>query len=146
MKVVLLRDVVKIGRRGEVVEVPDGYALNMLIPSKSAITANPANIKRFSVARERKEHNVEALQDKLAEAVKGFSITPLVVKVKANEQGHLFQAVSTSLISSEAKASGADIAEEYLVLDVPIKTIGDHEVKIKVAGKDLVLAIKVVSN
>ena len=146
MKVVLLRDVAKIGRRGEVAEVPDGYALNKLIPSQSAVMATPANIKRLSVAKERKEHNVEVIQDRLAEVVKNFSATPLIVKVKANEQGHLFQAVSASLISSEAKTLGINLQEEYLVFKSPIKTIGENEVIVRVAGNDHTLAINVVSN
>lgn len=146
MKVILLRDVARIGKKGSVVEVPDGYAQNQLIPTKSAVAATPENLKRAKQASAAKT----AQQDT---AVRAFAATvaalrqapPLSLKLPANEKGHLFKAVSSDDIkqlfsSVSIKADGLTIA-----FAEPIKTIGEHEVTISQAGESAAIQFTVAA-
>ncbi len=144
MKVILLRDVAKIGRRSQVVEVPDGYALNKLIPEKAAMLATEANIKRLAKEQERKEHNVEVVHEKIDSLEKQFTNSPLLIRVNANEQGHLFQAVTNEQIVEAAKEVAVELLPVWINQESPIKTLGDHSVRLRVNNREWKLLVKVV--
>ncbi len=144
MKVILLRDVAKIGRRSQVVEVPDGYALNKLIPEKAAMLATEANIKRLAKEQERKEHNVEVVHEKIDSLEKQFTNSPLLIRVNANEQGHLFQAVTNEQIVEAAKGVAVELSPLWINQESSIKTLGDHSVRLRVNNREWKLLVKVV--
>lgn len=143
MKVILLRDVAKIGRRFEIKEVPDGFALNKLIPQKMAEAATPANVKRI-MARQKSAVEHSATEKAGAEAVSTASLeNPLIITVEANEQGHLFQAVHAKDIVVAGAARGLEMGESQLTIKSPIKALGTYTVELTVGGSAFPVAIVV---
>jgi large subunit ribosomal protein L9 len=136
MKVIFLKDVPRVGRKHEVKEVNDGYAINFLFPRKLAEAATTANV----AALERRKKEVEItreiqdeLLDKNLEEIKNKTIT---IKGKANEKGSLFSAVKQKdLIDELKKEHRIEIKEEFIILDKPIKEVGEYEIKIKIKNK-----------
>jgi large subunit ribosomal protein L9 len=137
MKVILLKDVAKIGKRFDIVEVPNGYAQNMLIPRAMALPATPENVKR---AGARKDHSAavtlatNATFSDVAARIKGAHV-PLTVE--ANEQGHLFMAVKAEMIVEALKEAGYEVTKDQVVLPQPIKALGEFEITLA-NGKDQV--------
>jgi len=136
MKVVLLKDVAGIGRKYDVKNVADGYALNFLIPRKLATAGTPQSIAHAErVASEQKSiENIQA--DLLRKNLKSLEETSLTISGKANEKGHLFAGLHKEAIVSELKKQkGIDILAEFIDLSHPIKEIGEHLISVKVHDK-----------
>jgi len=132
MKVILLRDVAKIGSRHTVVEVPDGFALNQLIPKKWAEPATPANLKKIATQREVHTIQHKLKEDQFTTAVLALEATPLqIVVAQANEQGHLFKALHESDVVSAAKERGITLLPTQVQITTPLKSLGKHEVVLK---------------
>lgn len=145
MKVILLRDVAKIGKRFEVVNVPDGYALNKLIPKGDAQAATPDNLKRVTNMKAKGASDKEAQLSSIKAMVDSLAETPLEVPMQANEQGHLFQSVHAEDVVKAAEARGAKLPKESISITTPIKTTGAHTVTVKSQGKSFTLSINVVA-
>lgn len=132
MKVILLENVKGQGKKGDMVNVSDGYARNFLLPKKLAMeaTADAINAKKISDDAAKRRHDLEKqnaldLSKKLAEM-------PIKIKAKAGNGGRLFGSVTTKEISEALKAQyKIDIPKAKLTLDEPIKTFGTFEVKAK---------------
>ena len=132
MKVILLRDVAKIGRRSEVVELPDGYALNQLIPKKWAEPATPANMKKIVALKATASLHDKLEDDQFKTAVATLQSLPLqIVGGQANGQGHLFKAVHAIDIIAAAKQRGIVILPAQVEIKAPIKSLGSHEIILK---------------
>jgi len=128
MKVILLQDVAKIGKRFEVVEVPDGYAMNKLIPKKMAEPATPANLKKIKKQQAEQASDQEA-RNKRFEAAKEILLgAKIVIKAEANEKGHLFKAVHEDDLVKAAKELGADVDKDMFNIRSQVKEVGEHEV------------------
>lgn len=131
MKVILQKDVAKLGRRHTVVEVPDGYALNKLIPQKMALPASPENLKRIHHIKAEANAHFEADEDAYITTMKKLATTKVRVSADANNQGHLFKAIKASDIHEALKASGMTaIPAEAIVVTAPIKSCGEHVVPV----------------
>ena len=131
MKVVLLERVEGWGGLGDVVNVKDGYARNFLLPRSKALRANAANLKVFEAQRaEIEARNAKAKQaaEKSGEKLDG---TSYVLIRQAGESGQLYGSVSGRDVADAVNAEGGKIERAMVVLDKPIKTLGVHEVKIK---------------
>jgi large subunit ribosomal protein L9 len=136
MKIIFLKDVPRVGRRNDVKEISDGYAMNFLIPRKLGTPATPKAVaelelrkKEISIEREVQE----TLLLKNLEEIKGKVVS---MKGKSNEQGHLFSSIHKKEIVEAMKAQNhADISEEFIVLEKPIKEIGEHEIPIVIKDK-----------
>lgn len=128
MKVILLQDVAKIGKRFTVTNVPDGYAINQLIPKKLALPATPENLKRTLRHNQAIAASKEADVTRLDTAVSALAGKSIIVTAEANQQGHLFQAIHEADIVAAATASGIVIDVQMLRISNPIKALGDHEV------------------
>ncbi len=136
MRVIFLQDVQRVGKKYDIKEVNDGYATNFLLPRKLAETATPKAVSEL----EKRKKNIEIEREvqeslllKNLEAIKGKAI---VMKGKANDKGHLFSAIHTKEIVEAMKTQNhADIGEEFIVLEKPIKEIGEHEIPISIKGK-----------
>jgi large subunit ribosomal protein L9 len=143
MKVILLRDVAKIGKRFSVVEVPNGYAQNRLIPQKDAEPATAANLRKVT---EKQKHDTKQHANTLAEARTVAAATasePLVLTMEANEQGHLFQAVHGTDIAKAAAARNLVVLAASLQLATPIKEVGMHDVTLTIEGISVIIKIEV---
>lgn len=135
MKVILLKDVSGVGRKHEVKNVSDGYAINFLIPRGVATFASKGleeKSKTLSAESEQKRAIQKDLLRKNIESLKGVR---LVMKEKANEQGHLFAGIQTDEIVKALKdATEIDILPEHLVLDKAVKEVGEIKVAVEVDG------------
>lgn len=132
MKVILLQDVKKLGKKGDVVSTSDGYARNFLFPRKLAIEANDSNMhilnNKKEAERRQKTAEIEEAQ-KLAKEIQGKEI---VIKVKTGEQGRLFGSITGKDISEELKKKfNIDIDKKKIVVDA-IRQLGTYEVEVKV--------------
>ncbi len=144
MKVILQQDVKGQGKKGQMVDVSDGYARNFLLPRKLAVEANADNVNTMKLqekARLAKLAEEKAQAQAIAEQLK--TITVRIVG-KAGTGGRLFGAVTTKEISDALKAQHSiDINKAKLVQDEPIKSFGGYELKAKL-GHDVVGTVKVV--
>jgi large subunit ribosomal protein L9 len=131
MKVILLRDVAKIGKRSTIVEVPDGYALNQLIPKKWAEPATPHNVKRINNLKAGSEATDLLDAQQYETALSAINQLPLSVTWDANEQGHLFKAVHAEDIVAAASARSIRLMADHLVIETPIKSLGIHQVGLR---------------
>ncbi len=146
MKVILLNDIPKLGRKYETKSVSDGFAQNSLIPQGKAIVATAASEKKIEVLR--KQHQVEE-KIKLDLLLKNFSsLDGVSVEVisSANEKGHLFSGIhKNDLIKALHEQKRVDVPESALVLEKPIKEIGEHKIEVIVGEKKGVFTVVVKS-
>lgn len=131
MKVILLQDVARIGKKCELKEVPTGHALNFLIPRNMAEPATPENVKRLKERQARAAE--ETLQDEVSfkAALEKLGAAPVVMQVEANEQGHLFKGIKAEDISAHLKHEGIAITAQHIHMEAPIKEVGDHEISVQ---------------
>lgn len=130
MKIILLKDVSGLGKRGEIKEAADGYARNFLLPENLAQPATAENIAKFKhQAEEKTRMAVKDLlsAEKLAAKIDGQI---LELKTKANTEGRFYAAISAAAIAKRMKDKGFDIKKEQVLLAEPIKEAGEYAVKI----------------
>jgi large subunit ribosomal protein L9 len=128
MDVILLERIGKLGQMGDVVRVKDGFARNFLLPRGKALRATADNKKRFEEMKaELQAKNLEMKGEagKLASTLDGKTY---IVLRQASESGQLFGSVSTRDIAALLKTGGADVGRSQIVLNAPIKTIGQYKV------------------
>ncbi len=131
MQIILQDDVEKLGNRGQVVEVAEGYARNFLLPRKLALEANAGNMKRLERMRAtfaKKEATEKDAAQKLAELLVGVS---LELARKSGENDQLFGSVTNADISEALAAKGYTIDKRNIALAEPIKAIGEFEIPVK---------------
>lgn len=140
MKVILLHDVPKIGKKYDVKNVSDGYARNFLIPRGMAEIATDARIKSVEILKKQSEQEREIQRDILENNIKELEGIKISVREKANEQGHLFAGVHKKEISKILKEQKhIEIPPDMIEVEHPIKETG--EFKIKVKGKEFALEV-----
>lgn len=136
MKVILLEDVKKVGKKGELVEVKDGFARNVLFRKNQAMEATPKalneyDLKKKADAKRRQEELEEAKA--LGEKIKEMTVT---VPIKTGEGGKVFGSVSTKEIVKDAKEQlDLVLDKKKLVLKDPIRSLGTHIVPVKLHPK-----------
>ena len=143
MEVILKEDVPKLGSRGEVVKVAEGYGRNYLLPRKLAIEATGANravIDQMKAAAQRRSVRDQADAEGLAQQMKELTLT---FRRKVGEQDHLFGSVTSGDIADELDARGFTIDRRKLQLDEPLKVIGEFDVPVKL-HRDVTASVKVV--
>jgi len=131
MKVIFISDVESIGRQGEIKDVKEGLARNYLLPKKLAITATPGNLKIWeqkSVALRKKEDKVKGEAEKFASKLNGLAIK---IPVKVGEEEKIFGSVTSQSISDALGQLGYEVSKKQIDLESPIKTLGTHEVTLK---------------
>lgn len=125
---ILQQDVAKIGKRFDVVEVPNGYALNQLIPQKKAQAATPANLKKISARKAKVAESAASAHEDFTAAVAALKDAPHTLTVEANEQGHLFKGVKADDIATSLQAAGHYVTVEHITLAEPIKDCGEYTI------------------
>ena len=132
MKVILQQDVKGQGKKGQLVEVSEGYARNFLLPRKIAVPATPDAINTMNLkekAKKAEEQRQKALAEETAEKLKECMVK---LTARAGSGGKLFGAVTTKEISEGLqKQYGIDVPKQKLVLEDPIKAFGSYQVKAK---------------
>lgn len=136
MKIILLQDVKSLGKKGDLVNVSDGYARNMLLPKKMGVEATPKNMNDLKLQKA----NQEKVAREQLEAAKAFAETlaskEVIIPIKVGGGGKTFGSVSSKEIAEAAKAQhGLDIDKKKIQLASPIKTLGTTNVPIKLHPK-----------
>ena len=131
MQIILQEDVEKLGTRGEVVAVKEGYARNFLLPRKLALEASPGNLKRLEKIRTTLAKRTATERDqaqKQAELLKDVTVS---FSRKAGESDQLFGSVTAADIAEALAAQGFEVDKRRIELAEPIKVVGQHEVTAK---------------
>jgi len=131
MEVILKEDIEKLGSRGDVVKVAEGYGRNFLLPRKLAIEANKGNktvIEQMKASAVRKSATEKAAAEQLA---KQFNDVSLEFSRKVGEKDHLFGSVTSSDLADALAKKGFDIDRRKIQLDEPIKQLGEHKVAVR---------------
>jgi large subunit ribosomal protein L9 len=143
MELILREDVEKVGTRGSVVRVADGYARNYLLPKRLAVPATDANKKIVDQEREaylRREAKVKSDAEALAQLMANVSVT---FRQRVGENDHLFGSVTAKDIADALEAQNYHIDRRKVQLDEPIRTIGEFQVPLRLY-RDVTANIKVV--
>ncbi len=135
MKIILTTDVKKVGLKGQLVTVADGYAMNVLIPKRQAIVATPENMKRHeqdvASAKGRADQSASTAKELLAE----LDGKTLNIETKMSETGTLFKALHTADIADAIRKEwGIEVPESAIKLDHPIKQKGTYAVPVSLLG------------
>ena len=142
MKVILLEDVERLGKRGSILNVANGYGRNFLIPRKLAVPATDANLK-FAEVQSKKVEVLEAKEEKSAAQLKSeLENISITIPMKAGEGDMLFGSVTTANIAEALEQKGFTIDKRRIELDEPIKRLGDHHVSVKL-HRNVVAEVKV---
>ena len=143
MKVLLLKDVYKLGRAGEIKKVADGYGRNYLLPQGLAALATPGMLKQADRIREKATEERARLNQELSSVAEVLEGLELIFPVKAGEMGRLYGSVTTAMLADAIKAKSELVVDRRQIDSQPIKSLGVHEVDIRLTV-DLVPQVKVV--
>src|SRR3989338_10787997 len=142
MKVVLNQDIKGVGKKFEVKDVSDGYACNYLIPNKLAARASSSAIDEASKALSQIEAHRKIQEDLVHKNLKSLAGASVIFEEKASEQGHLFAGIHEDLIAAEIKKQlDVDLVPSFIFLEKQIKAVGEHEIKVKAKGEEVVVKI-----
>jgi large subunit ribosomal protein L9 len=131
MKVILLKDVEKLGQKGDVKEVADGYARNFLIPNKLAVLATKAELVKLEEQKKIEAQKAEEELVHFQEIASQIDGLELEIPAKVSEDGKLFGAVAASQIAEKLKEKGFEIKKEQIKTGEPIKEIGEYEATVE---------------
>jgi len=143
MKVILKQNVETLGKAGDLVKVADGYARNFLIPKDLASEANERNIKAFEHEKKRILLQAEKIQKLAEEKAARLGAVSCRISRRVGEQEKLFGSVGAKDIEEALAAQGIEVDKKSVLLDEPIKTLGEFPVRIKLSA-GLTAEIKVV--
>lgn len=143
MKIVLLENVKKLGKKDEIIEVSDGYARNVIIPKKLGLPATAENLNNVRLKNkneEKKEENLRNIAEKNKEIIEKAKF---VVSIKAGANGKTFGSITSKEIAESIKnESNIEVDKKDILLDESIKNVGTYDVKVKL-HKDIHATIKV---
>ncbi len=136
MKVILLEDVKALGKKGEIVNVNDGYARNFILPKKLGVEATGKNLNDLKLQKANEEKVAQQLLDDAKELAKKLEAGKVELSIKVGEGGRAFGSVSSKEIAIAVKEQmGYDIDKKKIQLKDAIKTLGSHGVPIKLHPK-----------
>lgn len=136
MKVILLSDVKGSGKKYEIKNVSDGYAMNFLLPNKLATRATAERIKHIEELKQEQSEEVRIQKDLLKKNMESLKSVCLEMKERASEKGGLFKGITPEIIVKELKEQvRIDLSAEAIVLEKPIKEVGDYTIEVR-AGED----------
>jgi large subunit ribosomal protein L9 len=143
MKVLLIKDVYKLGRAGDVKRVADGYGRNYLIPQELAVLATPGALKQAERIREEASARRQELNQEMSGVAEKIDGMLLVFPARASETGKLYGSITTQMIAeSLSKKSGTEISRRQIDSQ-PLRALGEHKVQIRLTV-DLIPEINVI--
>lgn len=151
MKIILLKEVKKLGLMGEIKEVADGYARNFLLPKKLVKIATPkiiAEIEMRARTKELRKQKVKKQENKLAHKLKGIDILEIPMKIVGarGRAPKLYASVSSQIISQALRDKGYEVPDKQIIIPKIIKRLGEHSVNLKLGGgNDVSLKLNVVA-
>lgn len=136
MKVILIEDVKSLGKKGEIVNVNDGYARNFILPKKLGLEATGKNLNDLKLQKANEEKVAQQLLDDAKELAKKIEAGKVQLAIKIGEGGRAFGSVSSKEIAAAVKAQmGYDVDKKKIQLKDSIKTLGTHTVPVKLHPK-----------
>jgi len=142
MKVILLKDVAKVGKKFDVKDVSDGFALNFLIPQGKAKTATSVGLEKVDALKAHAESERKIQEDLLSKNISDINGKVVEVSLKANDKGHLFAGLHREQIADILSSSiHSSIVPSFITLDKPIKEVGEHDIEIVAEGKKATLKL-----
>ena len=136
MKIILLQDVKALGKKGQIVEVSDGYARNAILPKKLGVEATGKNINDLKLQNQHADKVAQENYENAQALAKQFEMVKVVVKLKAGKDGRTFGSISTKEIAIAAKEqTGLDLDKKKMQLNEAIKNLGTYEVPVKLHPK-----------
>jgi len=136
MKVILKQDVEKLGRRGDVVNVAPGFGRNFLIPRKMALAVTPTNVKAIEIERQALKKKLEVERKSFQSLVEKLNQVTLTFTRRAGDKDVIFGSVSSGDIRDGLAGLGYDIDKKKILLDEPIKRLGNFAVPVKISMDD----------
>lgn len=132
MKVILTSDVKKVGKKGEIVELSDGYARNCIISKKLGLEATPANLNNLKLKKANDEKNAAKELADAKDFAKELETKTVTLSIKCGEGGKTFGSISTKELAEAVKKQlGYDIEKKKILLKEPIKSPGAFEINVK---------------
>jgi large subunit ribosomal protein L9 len=136
MKVILKQDVEKLGRRGDVVNVAPGFGRNYLLPRKMALAVTPTNVKMIEIERQALKKKVEVERKAFQSLAQKLNQVSLTFTRRAGDKDVIFGSVSSGDVKEALDRLGYDIDKKKILLDDPIKRLGNFAVPIKISHDD----------
>ena len=143
MKVILLEDIQDLGKKYEVKEVKNGHARNFLIPKGLVKTATKKDLKWLEAQKEIIEKEIEEdlkKTQKIASTLDGLEVN---IQVKVGEEGQLFESINSQKVADKLKEMGFEVKKSKIILEKPIKTLGEFPIKINL-DHNLEVEIRVI--
>lgn len=131
MKVILLRDIKKLGKKFEVKEVSPGYARNLLIPNGYAILADKQSLKRLEIQKNIEMKKTEERQKENEKMIKELEGKEIKIDTKIGDKGQLFETINEQKIADKLKEMGFVVEKSNIEINEPIKCQGEYLVKLK---------------
>lgn len=132
MKLILVETVAGLGTKGDVVDVADGYARNYLVPKKLAVKATPGALRDAEAIRAAHEQTLRRAFEEADATAKSLVGTRVVIAAQAGDEGKLFGSIGTTdVVDGVLKFTGIGLQRSHIHIGAPIKSIGLHEVTIK---------------
>jgi large subunit ribosomal protein L9 len=131
MKVILLRDIKKLGKKFEVKEVSPGYARNLLIPNGYAILADKQSLKRLEIQKNIEMKKTEERQKEIEKMIKELEGKEIKIDTKIGDKGQLFETINEQKIADKLKEMGFAVEKSNIEINEPIKCQGEYLVKLK---------------
>lgn len=144
MKVILLSDVAKVGKKYDIVDVAPGFARNFLFVKGLAEAVTKSNAKRVADLQKKREAEKKRQEELLEKTLLGVKDIAVTLKRPANEEGHLYAGITREeLAGAIAGATGAAFSAEHIELEKPIKAVGEFTVSVILRGKSAEFTVKV---
>jgi large subunit ribosomal protein L9 len=144
MKVILLQDVPKVGKKYEVKNVADGFAQNSLIPQGTAIAATAAALEKIELLRKQHEGEEKIKADLLMKNFSSLDGVVIELSAKVSDKGHLFSSIhKADLIKALKEQKHIDVPEASIILEKPVKEVGEHIIAVMVGEKTGSFTLKV---
>lgn len=140
MEIILLKSVDKLGDKGDVVKVKNGYARNFLIPQKYAILATPSNVKMMEENKRQAAHKAAQLIEEAEALAEKLKSAKILIETLAGADGKLFGAVTQLQLSNHLASLGFDIDRKQLLMKEDIRFVGEYSVEIKL-HKEVIVPI-----
>lgn len=146
MKIILRADVENLGNLGDIVEVKPGYGRNFLIPQDFAMLATPANLRTFELHRRKLQNRMDEVRGHASVLAAKLENFVLLISMRVGENDKLYGSVTTSMIGELLNAQGIEIDRHHILLDAPIRTLGEYELRVRLHA-DIIptFTVKIVS-
>jgi large subunit ribosomal protein L9 len=145
MKIILRADIDKLGRLGELVEVRPGYGRNFLLPQGLAMPATPGNLKLFETERKKLQAKMDGLRNSAADLARRIEAAEVTIAMRVGDNDKLYGSVTGVMLSAELAALGIEVDRRRILLDGPIRTLGEYHVRVRLhSDVNAKLLVKVV--